>query len=78
MTMLWVQKRGTLRGSKIRFFGELEDETWYAGSFFHGGKIENADNQCLRPKNSKKQPTENYYPSSSLLKKKEKINFTYF
>ena len=77
--MLWVQKRGTLRGSKISFFWELGDAPWYAGSFFHVGKLENAPNQCLRPKKLEKQTTENYYPSSYLLKKKKKkFNFTYF
>ncbi len=57
MTMLRVQKRQTLRGSKMRFFLESEDEAWSPGFFFHGGKIENACNQCFGPKNKKVQPT---------------------
>ena len=73
MTMLWVQKRQTLRGSKIRFFRNWKTRLGMQAAFFTAKKLKMLATNAFDQKIQKKQPTENYYHSSSLIKKEKTL-----
>ena len=78
MTMLWVfcPRRPPPAAAPAAFFLELElsrqTRLGMQAAFFTAEKLKMLITNAFDQKIQKKQPTENYYPSSYLLKKKEK------